>query len=105
MLTDFISTPGVLIIVIIFIYVKWSFRYWERKGVPVLPARFPFGNIDNPFWTERTFGLIVKGLYDDFKRKDAKFGGIYFLTRPVFVPVDPEIVRNVLAKDFRCEFF
>lgn len=46
----------------------------------------------------------MKNIYNEFKCKGATFGGTFFLTRPMFVPVDPEMVRSILTKDFRCDF-
>lgn len=99
----FVNSTGffVAVALIVYSYFRWSFQYWERKGVPSLPARFPFGNADNPFWRKRTVGIIIRDNYNGFKAKGAKFGGTCFLTRPTFLPVDPEIVKRVLAKDFR----
>lgn len=68
-----------------------------------LPPSIPFGNEQNPLMRKRTVGLMMKDIYDGLKAKGAKFGGMYTLSTPVLVPVDPEFVRSVLAKDFRCE--
>lgn len=86
--------------VIVYTYFKWSYQYWERKGVPHIKPKIPFGNADNILTRKRNFGTIVKDLYDELKAKNAKFGGFYLLTRPSFVPVDPEVVKSVLVKDF-----
>lgn len=101
---DFIvNTAGffIAIAVIIITYYKWSFQYWERKRVPFLPPSIPFGNGGNPIGQTRTAGIIIKDTYDSLRLKGAKFGGMYFLTRPVFLPIDPDIVRSVLTKDFK----
>lgn len=62
---------------------------------------FPFGNIENPVASNCSFGETAKDIYNDLKKKGARFGGFYVLSRPVFITVHPEIVRSVLAKDFR----
>lgn len=99
----FISTTGFFIaaIIIIYTYFKWCFQYWERKNVPYLPPSIPFGNIDNPFWRKRTSGLISKDIYNKLKREGAKFGGLYTATKPMFMAIDPEIIKIILTKDFR----
>lgn len=66
-----------------------------------MAPRIPFGNSENIFARKRNVGTIMKDIYNEFKRRGVKFGGVYMLTRPVFFTVDPEVVRSVLAKDFR----
>lgn len=108
MFANFINALGVVIAVfiVIYTYFQWSLQYWQRKGVPILSTiSFPFGNVENPFRADRTFGMVLKDFYDQFKCKGAKFGGIYFMNKPSFLPVDPDMVRNILSKDFRCECF
>lgn len=87
--------------IVIYTYFKWSFQYWERKGVPYVPPKIPFGNVDNMLTRKRNLGTIMKDLYDQLKAKNAKFGGFYTMTRAQFIPVDPEVVKNILVKDFR----
>lgn len=98
------TTIGYLIAVVVIIctYFKWSFQYWERKGVPFIQPTIPFGSNDNPFWRRRNLGTIIKDIYNELKTRGVKFGGAYMITRPVLVTVDPEIARHVLTKDFRC---
>lgn len=87
--------------IIVYSYFKWTFQHWERKGIPYVKPSIPFGNIDNPLTRTRNFGTIIKDVYDELKARNARFGGCYMLTTPGFIPVDPEIVRNVLTKDFK----
>lgn len=100
-----INTIGFFIAfaIIIWTYFKWSFQYWERKDVPFLPPTIPFGNGDGPIWRKRNAGTITRDIYNGLKSKGARFGGFYVVTRPVFIAIDPEVIRSVLAKDFRCE--
>lgn len=90
----------IAVCVIIYTYFKWSFQYWERKGVPYIQPKIPFGNVDNILTRKRNFGTITKDLYDVFKAKGVKFSGFYTLTRPGFMPIDPDIVKSILVKDF-----
>lgn len=96
----FISSLAVIIF-IIYIYFKWSFQYWKRKGVPFLMPRIPFGNVENTFSGKRAPGVVAKDNYNELKRKGVKFGGIYSLSAPVFVAIHPDIIKNILSKDFR----
>lgn len=99
----FINIAGFIIalVLIAYTYFKWSFQYWEKKGVPFLQPSFPLGNIENPLASKRCVGIVLKDMYEEFKQKGVKFGGVYALSRPSIIAIDPEFVRSVLAKDFR----
>lgn len=86
---------------IIYIYFKWSFTYWKRKGVPYLEAKFPLGNIESPFRRKQNIGVLLKSYYKHFTSINCKYGGIYTLISPIFIPVDPQIIRLIMAKDFQ----
>lgn len=107
-ITNFlVNTIGffIAIAIVAYTYFKWSFQYWKRKGVQFSSPSIPFGNEDSPFReNKRTFGILTRDIYNELKGKGAKFGGMYSYTVPLFLTIDPEIVRNVLAKDFRCDF-
>lgn len=91
---------AVALSVILYTYFKWSYKYWERKGVPYIQPSIPFGNVDNILTRKRNFGTIVKDLYNELKTRNAKFGGFYMFTAPFFIPIDPEVIKCILVKDF-----
>ncbi|KRT79223.1 cytochrome P450 [Oryctes borbonicus] len=82
------------------LYVKYSQTYWSRKGIPYLKPHSLLGNIENPFKRKRGLALDVKASYDTFKRRKIKYGGIYFFTEPIFMPLDTDLIKNILSKDF-----
>lgn len=82
-------------------YIKWIQSYWKRKGIPNFEAKFPFGNTGNPFTRPVPFTLEIKDLYLEMKRKNYKYGGITSLTRSSFIPVDLDVIRSILTKNFQ----
>ncbi|XP_049816588.1 probable cytochrome P450 6a14 [Schistocerca nitens] len=72
--------------------------YWQRKGVPYLEPRFPFGNVYNSFVGKTSRPMELNEAYLQFKGQ--RFGGIYFFNRPGLVIVDPDLIRTILVKDF-----
>lgn len=68
--------------------------------MPFEPS-FPFGNIGNPATRQKTFGEIPGEFYFELKKRNLRFGGIYNMTSPGLVIVDPEIVRCIMSKDFQ----
>ncbi|KAF2897406.1 hypothetical protein ILUMI_08770 [Ignelater luminosus] len=80
---------------------KWWFGYWERQGVYTPKPTIPFGNAKDLLFQRVTTGVEYKNVYDDIKRKGNKFGGYYFFGIPIFIPVDLDLVKLMLTKDFR----
>lgn len=79
---------------------KWKFSYWSRKNVPFIPPSIPFGSVGNPFSRNTSFGVLVKNFYQEFKASGHKHGGFYSFISPVYIPVDPDLLKNILQKDF-----
>ncbi|XP_059610505.1 cytochrome P450 6a2-like [Phlebotomus argentipes] len=78
-------------------YMKKSYSYWDNLNVPVLPPTFPFGHLD-PFGRKH-FAQILKDAYDAFKKK-SDFSGFYFLTSPRLIPLNLDVIKHILIKDF-----
>lgn len=84
----------------LYLYIKSVYNYWGRRNVPYQKPSFPFGNIE-PLWaTKAGFHLTVAKIYENFKAKGLKFGGAFTWLRPAFVPVDLDILKHILIKDF-----
>ncbi|XP_023312930.1 cytochrome P450 6A1-like, partial [Anoplophora glabripennis] len=82
-------------------FVKYNYGYWKRKGVPYFEPKFPFGNSDTLFPKGISIGLISKKFYDQFKSTGQKMGGVFMGIQPYLIVLDPEIVKDVLIKDFQ----
>lgn len=98
------SITYILTAFIFFIFsIYWIFRknysYWKQKNIPYLDPIVPFGNLVNVVIRKKTLGQAIGEHYLDFKRMGVKHGGIYALHRPVYVPVDPEIIKRILITD------
>lgn len=81
-------------------YFKWSFQYWTRRHLPHLKPRVPFGNLPNPIARRRAACEVFKDLYFELKKLDGKHGGVYVMTNPMYVPMDLDLIRNIMTKDF-----
>jgi len=82
----------------IYIYFKVSFLYWKKRGVPTLNPTPPFGDIGAVFFTQKNASEIISECYKAFDGK--KFGGLYSFTVPTLLVRDPEIIKDILVKDF-----
>lgn len=95
---------GVLIVTVIaaLFYVYWSFKksysYFECHGVPYLKPNFFFGNMADAILLRKSLSEVYREIYNNLASH--KFGGVYVLREPTFIIRDPELVKNVLVKDF-----
>lgn len=82
---------------IIYVYVKYAFSYWQRKGIPYIEPKFPFGNLTDSL-TQRS------SLPDEFRKyyesTNEPVIGLYSIFRPTLLVRDPEIIRDILIRSF-----
>ncbi|GJQ81670.1 Cyp6a9 [Trypoxylus dichotomus] len=89
------------IIFLMVLYMKWSHTYWSRKNVPTTGRLYPIlGNAENPLATKQGLMLRLKDCYDEFRLRKEKHGGIYLFLQPIYMPIDPELIKGILVKDF-----
>ncbi|KAJ8941638.1 hypothetical protein NQ318_010664 [Aromia moschata] len=86
------------------IYILWffrkSFNYWKHRGVDFLEPTIPFGNAADLYMKRCTFGELFSNFYLQLKERGCKHGGAYFFWKPVYIPVDPDIIKKILISDF-----
>ncbi|KAF8781602.1 Cytochrome P450 3A24 like protein [Argiope bruennichi] len=87
-------------LIVLFIYIRWYLSsnddYWEKRGVPYLPRM--------SFWTllYMPFTKSIMEVFEDMMVKHELgrvFGG-FEGTKPNLVVNDPDLLRDVLVKDF-----
>ncbi|KAJ3651670.1 hypothetical protein Zmor_017694 [Zophobas morio] len=88
-------------LVILIGYFKWSYQYWHKRNVPYLQPQIPFGNIKNPLRSKEFSGVTIKKIYDEMKTRGWKHGGLYVFNKPNYFPIDLDLVKNVMTKDFQ----
>lgn len=91
---------GLVIVIVVLIrnYYKKKFSFWEERNVPTIKPSIPTGNIQ--INRKDAVGVLVKNIYSQQKSLGHKHCGIYFLTRPIYFPIDLEIIRSILTKNF-----
>ncbi|KAI4454491.1 cytochrome p450 [Holotrichia oblita] len=90
----------VLLLTTIILYYKWSFNYWKKKKIPHPKPMIPFGNLLTYSYTLPSMHSFLKITYDLMKAEGHKHCGLYFVSRPFYMPVNPEYVKAILTKDF-----
>jgi len=82
----------------VYVYFKVSFNYWKKRNVPYAKPTFPFGNFGDNILFKASIGQLFENIYKELDGE--KYGGTYALTKPGFIFRDPDIIKNVLVKDF-----
>ncbi|GAB0087599.1 Cytochrome P450 [Sergentomyia squamirostris] len=76
---------------------KKTYSYWEDRNVPTNKPTFLLGNLD-PLGRKH-FATLIKEIYDAHK-KTSDYAGMYFLTSPRLIPINLDLIKNILIKDF-----
>lgn len=85
---------------VIITFFKWRYNYWNRLGIPTVPPTIPLGNMQQIFFQTKSIGEVLRDLYDFGKSKGYRHIGFYSLAKPVYMPIDVEIIKHILQKDF-----
>lgn len=89
----------IAILLLAYIWLKRRYNHWNSRGFLQGETIFPFGSykgIGSKFTTFDIFGKY----YKQFKGK-AKIAGIYSFFTPELIVIDPELIREVLVKEFQ----
>ncbi|XP_055317038.1 probable cytochrome P450 6d5 [Sitodiplosis mosellana] len=86
------------LIVTAFIYIKYKFSYWRRKGVAYVGPSIPFGNFGAVIILKKSFDQVLNELYNS---SNEPIVGIYTGLRPSLLIRDQSIARDILIKDFQ----
>jgi cytochrome P450 family 6 len=86
------------VLTVVYAYFKWSFTYWKKRNVPYIEPHFPFGNFKETALMRKEFGYFCKDIY---KRLEGhRYGGMYLFSRPRLLFLDPDLIKDILVKDF-----
>lgn len=85
-------------VIIIYLYAKYAFSYWERNNVLYKKPIFPFGNFTPVFLSRQSIGEFLLEMYQS---TTVDFIGLYAMVRPIFFVRNLELCRNILVKDFQ----
>lgn len=96
-----VATLFSILIATIYLYLKYIYSYWKRKGVPYKEPSILFGNLGPFFRRIRSFGQNIDDLYNS---STEPILGIYAGLRPCLLIRCPKIARDILIKDFQYFF-
>lgn len=104
--TEMIISYCIALIILLFycgtgyFILEWirRFTYWMRHGLLHETPNLFFGSIGG-MGTTHFSGETTKKSYDRFVGRDV-IAGIHFFMRPVVLILDPELIKNIMVKDF-----
>lgn len=88
----------VVVVILAYFWIQNRFSFWERRGFPFVPAKFPLGSVGELSGKMHSSELFQK-FYEDNKGK-APALGIFLGMKPALLPLEPELVRDILVKHF-----
>uniref|UniRef100_A0A1B0CSW3 Cytochrome n=1 Tax=Lutzomyia longipalpis TaxID=7200 RepID=A0A1B0CSW3_LUTLO len=74
--------------------------YWEKNGVSYIPGPPFIGALKDCLTFRKSFGELLMDIYNHEKFKDDPVIGVYFFHKPCLVIRHPELIKNILVKDF-----
>ncbi|XP_033229661.1 uncharacterized protein LOC117181207 [Belonocnema kinseyi] len=96
-----LTRTGYIKVAMLFFLYYWSSTahdFWIIRGVQG-PKPLPFiGNFKDLILNRYFIGDFAKNIYDAFKNE--RMIGIFDRTRPILILRDPELIKDVLIKDF-----
>lgn len=101
LLTPYWVADLLIVLGVVILYFKYKFGYWNRKGVTSFPTTIPFGNAGEVMMQRRGFDVEFTKLYESIKRKGLGYAGYFFLTKPIFVAIEPDLIKDMLTKNFK----
>ncbi|KAJ9581448.1 hypothetical protein L9F63_023380 [Diploptera punctata] len=89
---------GIILVSCVYLYYRNVFNFWKKKGVKYVEPVIPFGNSKELLMLRKSLAEFFKGFYDAFPNEP--YMGIYEFNKPALLIRDPELIRQVLIKDF-----
>lgn len=79
-------------------YLKKSYSFFEQHGIPYIKPSFLFGNMIDVILLRKSFAEGCADLYKTLEPH--RFAGIYAGTKPMVLIRDPNLLKDILIKDF-----
>lgn len=84
------------------LYFWYKFSYWQRRGVPHSKPTMIFGSYKDCVLQKECVGQFMQRMYNEGVGN--RFFGCYVFTRPALVLRDPELMKEILVKEFNTFF-
>ncbi|GBP68704.1 Cytochrome P450 6B2 [Eumeta japonica] len=82
----------------IYYWLKTKYSYWSKRGIvspPIVPV---LGNFSSVTLQKQSYFDLFTEFYNNYA--DQKYIGVYIGLRPTLIVRDPEVIKQILIKDF-----
>lgn len=86
-------------VLVFYIWYRINYNYWKKMNVPTTEGKFPFGHIVFHYNMKPLVDQF-QDLYKEFRARGEKHFGVQFFTRNVHFSIHPEVIKNILTRDF-----
>jgi len=93
-----IITPFAIIVTIVYYFSVSTFKKWEKLNVPYIKPIPLFGNFLNVALGKEHQSEFFNKIY--YELEGRKYGGLFHMRTPILMVRDPELINDVLIKDF-----
>lgn len=84
---------------IFYTFINYIYGYWARRKVPYLKSKSIISQISAQFYPQKSSTVERHSkVYSDLAPH--KYGGYFKLFTPVLFIRDPELIKNIITKDF-----
>lgn len=103
LITDYWGLDGIIVLTALmistYLYMTRKFKYWKERGITEIYPPTPFlGNFTKCLLLRKAPAYFLKELYE--QGKGLPYIGFYIFDKPFLLIRDPELVKNILVKDF-----
>lgn len=88
------------LLTLMYYYVTSNNDFWDKLNVPYIKPEFVYGNMKEIAKCVKSQNEAVWEFYQYFKKLGHNYGGIFQLRDPVMIICHPQLVKDVLVKNF-----
>ncbi|XP_076286679.1 cytochrome P450 6k1 [Lasioglossum baleicum] len=85
--------------VLLYLYMNYSHTYWQKRGVPSTSGHWFFGNVKDAMLLRKNPSFLIGDLFLNAKPENDVYG-FYMLHKPFLIIRNPELIKQVMIKDF-----
>jgi hypothetical protein len=83
----------------LYFYFTRNFKFWHKLGIPYAKPTPFVGNLKDCVLLKRNIAEQLQGIYNE--QSDKPYVGIFTFDKTSLLIRDPELVKNILVKDFQ----
>lgn len=87
-------------LLLIFLWAYKKNNYWKDNNIPYLPSNSIFGNFQDFMIMRKSIPVVFSEIYYSKDLQNLPFFGIRIFHMPSIFVKDPELIKNMLVKDF-----